>query len=107
MDYLGLTIAAFAVSVLAALPAVTALVVQLREGKPRNRFYEDADGTATPESLARFSNRGVKAAIVFFSFCGVGSSTAVLVRSSFIEQSNQWLLEYGFVIGAWVRCFHC
>ncbi|KAK7224969.1 hypothetical protein V2G26_012972 [Clonostachys chloroleuca] len=105
MDYLGLTIAAFAVSVLAALPAVTALVVQLREGKPRNRFYEDADGTATPESLARFSNRGVKAAIVFFSFCGVGSSTAVLVRSSFIEQSNQWLLEYGFVIGAWAFVF--
>ncbi|CAG9962913.1 unnamed protein product [Clonostachys byssicola] len=105
MDHLGLTIAAFAVSVLSALPAATALIVQLREGKPRNRFYEDADGTATPEALARFSNRGVKAAIVFFSLCGVGSSTAILVRSSFIEQGNQWLLEYGFVIGAWASIF--
>ncbi|VUC31561.1 unnamed protein product [Clonostachys rosea] len=103
--HLGPTIAAFAVSVLSAVPAVAAIIVQLREGKPCDRFYEDADGTATPQSLGRFSNRWVKAAIVLISLCGVGSSAAILVRLSLVDQSNQWLLEYGFVTGAWASIF--
>ncbi|PVH98980.1 P-loop containing nucleoside triphosphate hydrolase protein [Periconia macrospinosa] len=52
--------------------------VQYRDAKPKNNFYEDDDGIATPEAIARFSNGRAKIAAFLTSSVGVTISVSGL-----------------------------
>ncbi|UPL02284.1 hypothetical protein LCI18_013218 [Fusarium solani-melongenae] len=96
-----LSCAASAIAALTTVAALTSVFRQLRSGKPKDRFYEDADGCATPKSLADFSTKGTKAIILFFSAFGAGSSAASLVLSSLHSDDDELILENALRSATW------
>ncbi|RSL63832.1 hypothetical protein CEP53_004278 [Fusarium sp. AF-6] len=96
-----LSYAALAITVLATIAALTSVFRLLRSGKPKDRFYEDADGCATPESLADFSTKGTKAVILLFSAFGAGTSAASLVLSSLHDENDDLILENALGTATW------
>ncbi|KAJ3541459.1 hypothetical protein NM208_g4600 [Fusarium decemcellulare] len=100
---LSVALSSVALAIVAFLAFVALLVVfgQWRSGKPKDRFYEDVDGTATPESLAKFSNKGAKTGILFFSACGAGTSIGSLVLSSLSKLKDGSVVENGLQMAAW------
>ena len=91
-----------AIAVLSTILALHAVLKQLRSGKPRDRFYEDIDGVATPKSLAKFSNKSPKIAILLFSACGLGTSLGVLVLSTLQKRKNGSVPENSLRTASWV-----
>ena len=97
---LSLGSVALAVSLLSCSVALQLALTQLRNGKARDQFYEDADGCASPESLAKFTNKVSKGFVIAISAIGLGTSIAGLVLTT---------LHHGSVIVAvlnvatWVR----
>lgn len=79
---LPLSIAGSAVVGLFSLPAVFALLAQIRNRTPKDNFYQDIDGTSTPEAVASFSNKWPKVSILLWSLTSFGSSLALSVLSS-------------------------
>ncbi|KAL6813453.1 P-loop containing nucleoside triphosphate hydrolase protein [Trichoderma sp. SZMC 28013] len=79
---LPLSIAGSAVVGLFSLPAVFALLAQIRNRTPKDNFYQDVDGTSTPEAVASFSNKWPKVAILLLSLTSFGPSLALSVLSS-------------------------
>ncbi|KAI8655362.1 hypothetical protein NCS55_01187500 [Fusarium keratoplasticum] len=96
-----LSCAALAIAALTTVAALTSVFRQLRSGKPKDRFYEDADGCATPKSLADFSTKGTKAIILLFSAFGAGSSAASLVLSSLHSVDDELILENALRTATW------
>lgn len=97
---LSLGSVALAVSLLSCSVALQSALTQSRNGKARDQSYEDADGCALPETLAKFTNKVSKGFIIAISTIGVGASIAGLVLTT---------LHHGSVIVAvlnvatWVR----
>lgn len=85
-----------------SLPAITAVFVQLKNKRPRNCFYEDVDGYGTPETITRFSNGGVKTAILLFAILGNGISVVILLVLILPNGAVDQILELGLFTGAWV-----
>ncbi|KAH7311377.1 hypothetical protein B0I35DRAFT_488698 [Stachybotrys elegans] len=73
------TCSALVVAILASIPAILSVILQIRSSKPKDRFYEDEDGCSPPEALAKFSNSRQKITVLFFSVLGLASSVAILV----------------------------
>ncbi|KAJ4210663.1 hypothetical protein NW759_013205 [Fusarium solani] len=92
---------ALAFTVLSTIAALTSVFRQLRSNKPKDRFYEDADGCATPKSLANFSPKGIKAIILLFSAFGAGTSAASLVLSSLHGADDELILENALRTATW------
>lgn len=90
------------VTFLLSIPAWVAVTVQLRKGRPRDRFYEDSDGSSTPEAIARFSNRRAKTAIVIFAILGFVISVAILVLSILTTAKKAQKLDAKLIAAAWV-----
>ena len=78
---LPLSAAALAANGLITLPGLFATLAQRRDRSPPDNFYEDEDGKSSPETMAAFSNRKPKLAILTFSILGLCLSTAVTVLS--------------------------
>ena len=97
-----LSCAALAITALSTIAALTSVFRELRSGKPKDRFYEDDDGCATPKSLAEFSPKGIKAIILLFSAFGAGTSAASLVLSSLHSGDDELILENALRTAAWV-----
>ncbi|KAK2005813.1 ABC transporter [Colletotrichum eremochloae] len=76
--------AALGVVTLTSVPALVGLVKQLRTRRPKDHFYEDADGKSTAESSAAFSNRWPKTFIFLFAFLGL----AVSLANSIVSMSS-------------------
>ncbi|KAF1996082.1 P-loop containing nucleoside triphosphate hydrolase protein [Amniculicola lignicola CBS 123094] len=77
------------------LVALRAVYLQYHDGKPKDRFYQDIDGSATPEAIASLSSRRVKFAILYYSILGTATSALSLAAPFLyeIEQrgpSNSW-----------------
>ncbi|TDZ13595.1 ATP-dependent bile acid permease [Colletotrichum spinosum] len=68
--------AALGVVALSSVPALAGFIRQLRAHKPKDHFYQDKDGKATPEASAAFSNRRPKLLISLLAFVGFGLSLA-------------------------------
>ncbi|KAI8713732.1 hypothetical protein NCS52_01218600 [Fusarium sp. LHS14.1] len=96
-----LSCAALAITALSTIAALTSVFRQLRSCKPKDRFYEDDDGCATPKSLAEFSPKGIKAIILLFSAFGAGTSAASLVLSSLHSGDDELILENALRTAAW------
>ncbi|KAH6990845.1 P-loop containing nucleoside triphosphate hydrolase protein [Ilyonectria sp. MPI-CAGE-AT-0026] len=98
---LPLTGAGLVVVALSASPAILAILTQFRNRTPKDNFYEDGDGKATPESIAEFSNRKTKTAILLLSAVGAGTSIAISVLST-LQQSKYGLFwENWLITAAW------
>ncbi|KEY72623.1 hypothetical protein S7711_06258 [Stachybotrys chartarum IBT 7711] len=97
-----------ALNFLLSIPAWVAVTAQLRQGRPMDRFYEDSDGSSTPEAIARFSNRRAKAAIVIFAILGFVASIAILILSILPTAENAQQLEAKVFLAAWgIVLGHC
>ncbi|KAL7939657.1 P-loop containing nucleoside triphosphate hydrolase protein [Trichoderma chlorosporum] len=96
---LPLSIAASAVVGLLSLPAVFALLSQIRNRTPKDNFYQDVDGTSTPEAVASFSNKWPKVAILVLSLASFGPSLALSVLSS-LHLSQDGLFVSNWLITA-------
>lgn len=79
---LALSAAGVGIAGLASLPAGFAILSQLRHRTPRDNFYKDVDGSSTPETVASFSNKSAKAAILTLSIVSFASSISVSVLST-------------------------
>lgn len=95
----------------AACPAITAVFRQVHAGKPKNRFYEDADGRSTPEAVARYSSTLPKTAILFFAVIGAGTSISSVILSSVdssihLKGADNSIRNQSLLIVAWVRALH-
>lgn len=97
------SVAGLGVAALTSIPAIASLGTQIVNRTPKDNFYEDKNGTASPEQIAKFSNRKAKfintalAAVTF----GAHLAAAILVtiqHSASSEHSLQtWLSTASWV----------
>jgi hypothetical protein len=99
---LPLTSVGLAFVALCASPAIIAILTQLRDRTPKDNFYEDRDGKATPESIAAFSNRRPKTVILLLSSVGAGTSIAIAILSTIDRVKYGSFLENWLIAAAWV-----
>lgn len=85
------------------IPSILTIVRQIRKGAPKDNFYQDRDGKATPESIAAFSNRVPKALILLFASLGLGTSISISVLTALDPARDGLLLENWMVTASWVR----
>lgn len=89
---------------LASLPAWLAIWDQVKSRAPKDNFYEDTDGKATPESIAAFTNQPQKAVVLALSLVGLGTSTGVSVLSQLHSVRDRDLpLDNWLLTAVWVR----
>ncbi|PFH61268.1 hypothetical protein XA68_17841 [Ophiocordyceps unilateralis] len=98
---LASSVAALAMSGLATLPAVRALAGQIRHRTPKDHFYQDKDGSSTPETVAAFSNKVSKAAILALSVLALASSVAAAALITVDSSRPGLVLESWLVAGSW------
>lgn len=97
-----LSAAGLAVVGLSGLPGLFAILAQIRNRTPKDNFYEDIDGKATPESIAAFSNTRPKVAILTLSVLGLGLSVAISVLDTLHPTYDGMLLPNWLFTGTWV-----
>lgn len=96
------SVGGLAVAAAAAVPAVFSIASQIRSRAPKDNFYEDQDGVATPESIAAFSNKPSKFAIAFLAASTAGLSLAVSVLSTLDSSQRSLFLTTWLTTAAWV-----
>lgn len=64
-------------------------------------IYEDADGTATAETMAAYSTTAPKTAIGLLAVLGLGVSVALAVLGT-LDRRVGFFLENWFNVAAWV-----
>ncbi|EPE02791.1 abc transporter [Ophiostoma piceae UAMH 11346] len=96
--------ASLAVISLLTLPAVSGLVRQILRRQPRDdALYSDADGTASAETVAGFSAKLSKSAVLLSSVLGLGSSLAVsLIALIKNEEGRGFFVENWLTTAAWI-----
>lgn len=102
---LPLSAAGLGLSALFSIPAIAAVLNQIRRGAPRDNFYEDRDGKSTPEAVAKFSNRTPKTVIRLFSSLGLATSTSISVLTTLDSTRYGLFLENWLVTASWVRFY--
>ncbi|KJZ71495.1 hypothetical protein HIM_09134 [Hirsutella minnesotensis 3608] len=98
---LPLSVAALSIAGVATLPGALAIFAQIRNRTAKDNFYEDEDGKSTPETLAAFSNKAPKTAIVVLSMLGFASSIAISTLASIDRSENELYLGNWLTAGAW------
>ncbi|KAL7808977.1 P-loop containing nucleoside triphosphate hydrolase protein [Trichoderma aethiopicum] len=94
------SIAGAAIVGLLTLPAVFALLSQIRNRSPKDNFYQDVDGTSTPEAVASFSNKWPKIAILASSLATFGPSLALSILSTLHSDQDDLLVPNWLVTAA-------
>jgi len=94
---------AFLLASLACLKNFATLFSDLRENRPRDRFYVDSDGDGTPDTIAKFSNRHNKIAILSFSALGVFASSTLFMVEYLEKGDHEQKVKSALVAGSWVR----
>ncbi|KAM0742263.1 hypothetical protein ACQRIT_002440 [Beauveria bassiana] len=105
MDHDQLSYAAaagLAVAAITTLPALSAIVSQIRSRAPKDNFYEDQDGVATPESIAAFSNKASKFVVTFLAASTAALSIAVAVLNSTASSHGSLFLSTWLTTSAWI-----
>ncbi|XP_044719937.1 ABC transporter domain-containing protein [Hirsutella rhossiliensis] len=98
---LPLSAAALGITCLATVPGALAILTQIRNRTPKDNFYQDEDGTSTPEALAAFSNKAPKTAIVVLSILGFASLTAVSILTTVDSSHHGLFLETWLATASW------
>lgn len=84
------------------LPSVIGILSHLRSSKPKPRIYEDKDGVATEESMAKYSAKLPKIFLVVFVALGLCTSTALAILGT-LGSPTPTLLEDWLNAAQWVR----
>ncbi|PNY26446.1 ATP-dependent bile acid permease [Tolypocladium capitatum] len=98
---LPLSAAALGITGLASIPAVFAILSQIRNRTPKDNFYEDKDGKSTPEAIAAFSNKVPKTVIVLLSILGFASTAVVSVLTTLDSARHDLFLESWLMTASW------
>ncbi|CAM1504527.1 Fc.00g021180.m01.CDS01 [Cosmosporella sp. VM-42] len=101
LPVLPFTAAGLGVVCLSALPAIFAILTQLRDRTPRDNFYSDIDGKSTPETIAAFSTRLPKSLVLLLSTIGLGTSIAISVLSTLQHSQHGFFLENWLSTASW------
>jgi hypothetical protein len=98
------TVGSLVVVGLLSIRGALSVAAQIRKGTPKDNFYEDRDGKSSPETVAAFTNRPHKIALLLLSFIGLGTSIAVSVLDTFHSGSTHdvLFLENWLATAAWV-----
>lgn len=98
--------AALAAITLFTYPSVSGLIGQIRKREQRSdAVYSDADGKATAESAAAFSDKLRKVAVLLSALLGAGTSLAASVLATLNNGRDKLFVENWLVTAAWVcRC---
>ena len=94
--------AALGVVGLVSIPALGAITRQVRNGAPKDNFYEDRDGKSTPEAMAAFSNKWPKTMGFIFSATGLGTSIAFSVLETINRHQHDLFLPNWLTVASWV-----
>lgn len=87
---------------LVSIPVLGAITRQVRNGAPKDNFYEDRDGKSTPESMAAFSNKRPKSISFLFAVTGLGTSIAFSVLETINRRQHNVFLPNWLTTAAWV-----
>ncbi|KAF4125093.1 ABC-type multidrug transport system, ATPase and permease component [Geosmithia morbida] len=87
---------------LSSIPAIAAVVDQIRKGAPKDNFYEDRDGESTPEAIAAFSNKASKITVLASALLGLVTSAAISVLTTLDADRGDQFLENWLTTAAWV-----
>lgn len=98
-----ISVTGLAIVALFTIPALVTIIRQIRKGAPKDNFYEDRDGKATPESIAAFSNKAPRAVILLFASLGLGTSISISVLTTLHHERDGLFLENWMVTASWVR----
>lgn len=99
---LALVCAALVTASASCVPAIHAVLTQLRDRGLRDWFYVDADGHGTPETITRFSNRRNKVVIGAFSALGLAASVIEFILEVVGQADFRQKLEAGLYTITWV-----
>lgn len=101
---LDLTLAWISLGTIAllCLPAVSTALFGQQNNGPIDRFYEDIDGSGTPESIAAFSNRRCKFLILVFATLGFTITVSIFLLEIMGGNRCDGTLEAGFIGSSWV-----
>lgn len=97
------SVAGLGVAALTSIPAIVSLATQIANRTPKDHFFEDKNGTASPEQIAKFSNRKAKAintALAAVTF-GAHLAAAILVTVQH-SASSEHALQTWLSTAAWV-----
>lgn len=96
------SVGGLAVAAATTVPAVSAIWTQIRSRAPKDNFYEDHDGIATPEAIATFSNKPSKFAIAFLASSTAALSSALSILTTIDSASHNLFLPTWLTTAAWV-----
>lgn len=87
-----------------SIPSASRLVASFRRVRTRDRagLYEDKDGVATDESMARYSVRRFFVAIAVVGVVGLAVSCALAIYTTVTSQSVQDKPETWLLFASWV-----
>lgn len=82
--------------ILLTLPAVIGIISHLRAPKSKSniKVYADKDGTATPESMAKYSAKCPKTLLVIFAVLGLFTSIALAVLGTLGPRTPMFLGDW-------------
>lgn len=105
LDLLFFAAAALGIAAIATIPAIIAHARRSRNARPLRDKYQDPDGEATPESMAAFSTKWQRLAVLAFAAIGLGCQTAlsVVVKASPLGE-QPFALQNWLIAASWV-CF--
>jgi hypothetical protein len=70
--------------------------------RPADALYEDEDGVATPESMARYIVRPQKIILLLAACFGLGFSVASSINATVNAESNSSAATSGGILTAWL-----
>lgn len=97
-----LSCVALATAILSSTVALHSIYRQIQGGKPRDRFYDDSDGSATPETVSEFSNKSIKITILILCILGTTCSTVLVITSALYGLGHNETVIHSLYAAAWV-----
>ena len=83
-------------------PSIIGIISHLRAPKSNSKIYEDKDGVATPESMAKYSAKIPKILLVVFVVLGFFTSIALAVLGTLGSRTPMFLQDW-LNTAQWVR----
>lgn len=95
--------AALLLVALLTLPSVISLVSHFRELKTKPARYEDKDGVASEESVAKYTARSPKILLSLFTVLGLATAIALVILGILNRGLDPRFLENWLAVAEWVR----
>jgi len=94
--------AALAIVVLLTIPSFIDHIAHLKEPKSKASIYEDKDGVATAESMAKYSTTIPKILLTIFTTFGLLTATALAILATLQHDQYLMFVENWLNVASWV-----